>query len=280
MSWLFRPLPLGRVAAFRTIVYAFIFIDVLVTTSWVARHGGLPGELYHPLFIARWLPFPAPTPTVVGFVEVALLASAALALTGRWPRLAGALVVVLYLQWMLIAFSYGKVDHDRFAFLVALAVLPTVGPARWGDERLDESAGWALRTIWIAVVVTYLFAAIAKLRFGGWAWVNGATLMRAVIRRGTVLATPLKDHPIVLQATQYFIVAFELASPMLLMRGRAGRLFLWAAVAFHLLTYATITIVFLPHVICLLAFAPLERLKPPRLVRERRAVAGRGISHA
>lgn len=268
MNWLFKPLPLGRVAAFRTIAYAFIFIDVTVTTSWVAQHGSLPGELYHPLFVGRLLSLPVPTPGMVGAVQIALLVSAAVALTGRWPRVAGTVVFLFYLQWMLVAFSYGKVDHDRFAFLVALAVLPTVGPARWGDDTLDEGAGWALRSVQLAVVATYLFAAVAKLRFGGWGWVNGATLMRAVIRRGTVLASPLKDHPVVLQATQYLIVTFELASPLLLSSGRAGRMFLWVALIFHVVTYASITIVFLPHVICLLAFAPLERLEVPRFVKQ------------
>jgi hypothetical protein len=33
-----------------------------------------------------------------------------------------------------------------------------------------------------------------------------------------------------------------------------------AVVAFHLVTFATVTIIFLPHVVCLAAFLPLERL--------------------
>ena len=37
-------------------------------------------------------------------------------------RLLGWTVFLLYLEWMIIAMSYGKVDHDRFALLVALAV--------------------------------------------------------------------------------------------------------------------------------------------------------------
>jgi hypothetical protein len=35
------------------------------------------------------------------------------------------------------------------------------------------------------------------------------------------------------------------------------------AFAFHVMTYATITIIFLPHIMCLLAFLPLERLQRP-----------------
>ena len=274
-AWWFEPLPRGRVAALRTLFYAFVFIDVLVTTSWVAQHALVPGELYQPLFLGRLLNLPVPTETLVRTVQVLLLVAAGLALTNRWPRLTGTAVFFLYLQWMFIAMSYGKVDHDRVAFLVALAVLPTAGAARWGEREGSEAAGWALRCIQVAVVATYFLAAFAKLRFGGPGWVNGATLMRAVLRRGTVLTEPLKDNPWILRFTQWFIMAFELASPLLLNRGRIGRIFLLAAVGFHLVTYATITIIFLPHVMCLLAFAPLERLDPKTWFAARRSTGRR-----
>lgn len=241
----------------------------MVTTSWVAPHALVPGELYQPLFIGRLLNLPVPTETFVRVTEALLLVASAVALSRRLPRLAGTAVFFLYLEWMFIAMSYGKVDHDRVAFLVALAVLPTAGPARWGERETSEAAGWALRSIQVAVVATYFLAAFAKLRFGGPGWVNGATLMRAVLRRGTVLAEPLKANPWILRLTQYLIMAFEFASPLLLTRGRVARLFLFAAVGFHLMTYATITIIFLPHVMCLLSFAPLERLDPAAWLRAR-----------
>src|SRR3954451_18581301 len=66
----------------------------------------------------------------------------------------------------------------------------------------------------------------------------------------------------------------ELCSPLLLVLdylARAGRpswrrpaarlcaAYVWGFVAFHVLTFAAISSLFLPHVVCLLAFAPLER---------------------
>jgi hypothetical protein len=128
---------------------------------------------------------------------------------------------------MVIAFSYGKVDHDRLALLVALAVLPTVGRARASDLTPDERAGWALRCIQLAVVATSVLAVGAKLRFGGLEWVGGATLVRAVVHRGTPLAEPLMELPWVLQAAQAALVALELSAPLMLVRGRVGRL--WVA---------------------------------------------------
>jgi hypothetical protein len=266
-KWLYEPMPAGRVAVFRTIAYSFIFVDVFLTTSWVTQHGWVPGELYRPLFIGRILNLPTPTPLFVTMVQIALLVGAAMAMNPRWTRRAGVGVFFLYLEWMFIAMSYGKVDHDRVAFLVALAVLPTVGAARWRDRERREDAGWAIRCIQVAVVLTYFLAAFAKLRFGGLEWVNGATLMRAVLRRGTVLVDPLTiENPWMLHAFQYFIVAFELFSPLMLLRNKVGRLYVKLAFVFHAVTYASITIIFLPHVVCLLTLLPLERVKAPSWV--------------
>lgn len=270
-SWFFGPFPRGRIAALRTILYLFVFVDVYLTTSWVMDHNGVPTELYQPLWLGRWLPLPEPTSLVVTVVQAGLLASAAIAATGRLPRLAGTAVFIFYMEWMFIAMSYGKVDHDRISYLLALAVLPTVGPARWGDRSEDESAGWAIRIIQIGVVSTYFLSAFAKLRFGGPEWVNGATLMRAVLRRGTAIGDAFVDHPWVLHMSQWLIMAFELLAPLMLMRNKLGYLFVASAFLFHAITFSTISIIFLPQVMCLLAFLPLERIEPHKLlVRVRR----------
>lgn len=265
-DWLFEPVPLARIAVLRVLVYLFIPVDVLVNSSWIAAHADLPTDRYAPLLIGRWLPLPVPTPAVVHGVQAALLAAAVLAaipaLGNRAPRLLGAAVFGLYLEWMVIGMSYGKVDHDRFAFLVALAVLPTVGVAGWRDQTRSDAAGWAVRAITVAVVATYFLSAGAKIRFGGWEWVNSAVLSVAILRRGTTLGHLLLEHPSLLLISQWGIVAFELLSPVALFVRRTGLQVAVVAffLAFHLATYAMVTIIFLPHVVCLAAFLPLERL--------------------
>jgi hypothetical protein len=246
--------------------------------------------------VGRLLHLPTPTPLVVDAVAVVLVASAlagiALTLAARrvpasWPHVVvGAAVALAYGEWMVVAMSYGKVDHDRFALLTLLAVTATVGRARLGESRPSEAAGWAVRCVQVAVVATYFLAAVAKFRFGGWGWVNGSTLVWAVIRRGTVLGDPLLHVPWLLHITQWGIVAMELGTPALLVLDHARRVapptwrrpaqlaltaYLAGLLAFHVLTFATISILFLPHVVCLLAFVPLERLGTARA-----AVAGRG----
>jgi hypothetical protein len=266
-AWWFAALPLGRVAALRTAVYLFVVIDVLYVRAWVADHGTVPGALYEPLLIARLLHLPTPTPLLVTVVKVVLVVAALVAATGRWPRLAGWTVFLLYLEWQLIAFSYGKVDHDRFALLVALLALPTVGRARWGQRTGSEAAGWALRLVMVAAMLTYLLSAIAKLRYGGIEWLNSATVMRAVLRRGTMLTDPFQDHPWVFVVVQHLIFAFEIFSPLLLVPGRVGRAYLVGAYGFHLMNLLTIGIAFWPQLVCLLAFTPLERFRLPSWAR-------------
>jgi hypothetical protein len=264
-GWLTEPVPRGRIAAFRTLVYLFVAADIALFTGWVRAHAGVPGELYRPLFVARLLNLPVPTRGLVLTVFWVLLAAAVAAASGRAHRLLGWTVFALYFEWMIIAMSYGKVDHDRFGLLVALAALPTAGPARHGDPTPTERGGWALRMTQFGVVATYFLAAWAKLRFGGLAWLTGATLTRAVVRRGTWLADELVQVPGLMVVSQFGIVAFELASPLLFVLPPKWRLrAIGLCYAFHVLVMATITISFLPHQVAMASFLPLEKLRRPR----------------
>ena len=138
-------------------VYLFVAADMVIFTPWVRAHADTTDLA---LSAAADRPPAAPADAdrlVVHTVFWVLLVVTLAAATGRAPRLLGWTVFLLYFEWMIIAMSYGKVDHDRFGFLVALAVLPTAGRARHGD-RNTEAGGWALRVTQIAVVCTYFLA--------------------------------------------------------------------------------------------------------------------------
>ncbi|MBM2617686.1 MFS transporter permease [Actinoplanes sp. LDG1-06] len=270
MKWLFAPVPLGRIAAFRTLVYVFVALDLTVFTPWVLSHANTPGDLYQPLLIGRILHLPTPTHLLVWAVFWALIVLSLAAATGRAPRILGWAVFALYLEWMVIAMSYGKVDHDRVGLLVALAVLPTIGKARFGDKTLSEAAGWALRVTQIAVICTYFLAAWAKLRFGGIDWLTSAVLAQAIIRRGTWLADHIAVVPGLLIAAQAGIILFELLSPLIFVIPQRFR---WMGVAFfysfHVMTFSMITISFAPHLVAMASFLALERVRPIERVRRR-----------
>jgi len=251
------------------IAYLFIPVDVFLTTAWVRAHADVPTEWYQPLLIGRLLHLPTPTATLVIVVQWALVLAALAAASGRAPRLLGTAVFLLYAEWMVIAMSYGKVDHDRIAFLVALAVLPTIGIARFRDRRPSEAAGWAMAAVFVTVMLTYFLAAWAKVRFGGWDWPTGSTLTRAVLRRGTDLADWTLDVPWLLPMAQWVMLILEFLAPLMLLvrsdRARVGlALFL---LGFHVMTYAGVQIIFLPHCVAILSILPWERL-----IRQKTAV--------
>jgi hypothetical protein len=245
-GWWTTPVPLARAAVFRTIVYLFLLYDIFVLVNDVVPHGYAP-ELYQPLFIGRLLPLPPPSPALVHGLQIVLVVGALIAATGRLPRLAGWVVAVCYLEWLIIGMSFGKVDHDHLALLVALWVLPTVGKARFTDSTQSEAAGWAFRV-----------------RNGGpFTWGGGAVFTWAIIRRGTDLVTWVLDYPWLLRIGQWVLLIAEFLSPVVLfLRGRALLLAVGFFVSFHLVTYLSLGIHFLPTVICWLAFFPLERIVP------------------
>jgi hypothetical protein len=260
-SWWFRPVPLARIAVFRVIAYLFIPVDVFLTTAWVRAHADVPTDWYQPLFIGRLLHLPTPTSTLVTVVQWALVLAALAAASGRAPRLLGTAVFLLYAEWMVIAMSYGKVDHDRIAFLVALAVLPTIGRVRLRDRRPSEAAGWAMAAVLVTVMLTYFLAAWAKIRFGGWDWPTGSTLTRAVLRRGTPLSDWTLEVPWLLTAAQWAMLTLELAAPLILLvrSDRARIALVLFLLGFHVMVFAGVTIIFLPHCVAILSILPWER---------------------
>jgi hypothetical protein len=130
--------------------------------------------------------------------------------------------------------------------------------------------------VFLAVMLTYFLAAWAKVRFGGWDWVTGSQLTWAVLRRGTDLATWTLDVPGLLIAAQWVMVIVEFAAPlMLLARSDRARVALVVfLLGFHLMTFAGVRIVFLPHCVAILSLLPWERL--PEVGRRLRSHIGPG----
>lgn len=273
-GWLFRPGPVGRIAILRVMVYLYIPIDLFTRTAQVVPHAYGSADLYDPVYLLATLHQPSPQVWLVQSLRVVIIVSALVAATGRLPRLAGWVLALTYLDWACLAMSYGKVDHDHLALLVALFVLPTVGVTRIGSDERSEGVGWALRCIELAVVATYFLSAYAKeVRFGGAHWILGATFAWAVIRRGSSPVKLLLHHPLVLVAAQIGLFCMEASTPLLLVVGRRARIVGVAMLlSFHLVTWASIGINFAPLVVCLGVFLPLEDI-PNWVARRRQPLA-------
>jgi hypothetical protein len=261
-GWLFAPVPLARVALLRRAVYAFVILDVLLLHTSGYYHGWADPVWYRPLHLGTLLHLPAASVPLVELLRWGAVLTAAIALTGKLPRTVGWAVAITWIWFQYVAFSYGKVDHDRGDFVIALLVLPLVAGASVSDRRRSEAAGFAFRAIQLTAIATYFLSGWAKLRFGGPEWVNSATMLRAVVRRGSWFGEQLLHVPWTLHWFQWVLITLELLSPVIFFVGEYWRRRMVAGwYLFHALTYAAITIAFWPHLVMLLAFLPLEEYR-------------------
>lgn len=276
-GWFAPVVPDSRLACLRTVLYLFVIVDIHAIVRdpiSLSRHP----ELYQPLLVEQLLHLPPPSPAITWALYLVLVVGSLIAAANRLPRLAGFAVAAAFTWWTAIGMSYGKVDHDHLAFVVALWTLPTAGviAGRWKATTSSAQSGWVLKCIQIAVIATYFLSAIAKIRLGGrWdltAWPNSSILLWAIIRRPNGLGQFLLPYPGLLHAMQWFSFVAELASVVVLWL--RGRQLLFAAIfwlGFHVFTVTMLYIHFAPTVICWLAFAPLERFVPwLRQLRARR----------
>ena len=255
-SWFFEPMPLERVHVFRALIYLYVPLDVL-TSRWVQNHGLVPASWYQPLWIGRALHIPAPSPTSMAVCAGLLLTLPLIGALGYGRRIVGPLVAAGYSYWSFVALTYGKVDHDRVALITSLVVLCTVP---WRGRGEDARAGWSIRTVQMAFMLTYFLSGVTKMLVGGPGWITSTTIERAIVRRGTMFGDLLLHARWSLIVLQFVIVAFELTAPLMLLRNAIGRFYVYFAIGFHLASLIGITIYFRSHLVCVIAFFPLERI--------------------
>lgn len=260
----FPALPAARLAVFSRIIHLTVLLTVFRFDRWVADHAFAPRPFWQPVAVARWVGLPAPTPGTMALLQWVIGVSAVVAIIGVgpivWRRAVNLVVACSYLTWVVWAFSFSKVDHDRLTIVVALFVLAIVPGVGRGPDRL---AGWALRTVQVAFVLAYPLSAFTKLRKSGIGWISSAVFARAIVRRGSEFGDWFADRPSLLRAGQAAFITFEFLAVFALRRtGRLRVIVLVGVVALHLFTYAAVGIHFLPHTICITAFLPLERLHP------------------
>lgn len=271
-AYWYEPIDRTRLRYFSRILYATVLVTVWLIDDWAPGHATAPRSFWQPVWIARALAIPPPTPTTMLLLRIVLTVAAVAAIVLARPspsdgarsaaRAANAVVFVSFSLWVIWAFSWSKVDHDKLTMVVALATLVVVPGVGAG---LDRMAGWALRTVQIVFVLAYPLSAISKIDKSGWLWANQATFARAIIRRGTDIGSHLAQQGELLRISQWGFIAFEAVSILALSRNpRIRRIILPGFFLLHFFTWIAIGIHFLPHTICLAAFLPLERLRLPR----------------
>lgn len=269
--------PAERLAMLRILTGAFALIYLLVRLPVFLQLGerrrGFDG-----VGLAALLDGPVPG-AVVDVTVVATLVAGFGFLAGWRFRVVGPLFAIGMLALGSYRGSWGQLLHFEnlmVMYLLIVAFSPSADAwsldARRRPRRRPPSTryGWPIALASLVLVVTYVIAGLAKLRYGGIDWVIGDTLRNHVAYAAARLEllggspSPLAGWavqnewlwPMAAAAT----IVIELAAPIALVGGRVRNAWVLATWSMHAAILAFMLILF-PVPLFLVAFAPLYRIE-------------------
>ena len=276
--WLLCPAPAERLAAFRVLVGAFATVYLAVRFVAFRALADNDASSFDPVGILWWLRAPLSDRLWIAALIATLVAGVAFTAGARF-RVSGPTFAVLLLTITTYRSSWGQLLH--FENLLVLHAL-VVGCSRSADawsldaRRTDKRAGahtrygWPLRLAACVSVATYVLAGVAKLRYGGTAWITGDSLRHHVAYSAvrlqllggdpSPLAGPLVEHGWLFRPAAAITVVLELAAPLALIGRRWRTGWVTGTWLLHAGIAATMFVVF-PYPLSLIAFAPLFDLE-------------------
>ncbi len=283
--------PARRLAAFRIVLGVFVTGYLVIRFPVFVELGDRDAERFDPVGVFGPLGRPLAGSVNVAAVACAVVSGCLFTLGWRF-RLVGPVFAGLVLLLASHRSSWGQLLHFENLMTLHLFVVGFAPAAdAWSlDARrrpvdaepavISTRYGFPLQVGAVVVVVTYVIAGIAKLRYGGLDWVGADTLRNHIAYSATrlellgeappPLAAWAVRSPGLLRPAAFVSVLIELAAPIALV-GRRGRN-RWVAAAWlmHVGIYATMLVGF-PSPLFLVAFAPMFELE--RLAQLRPSVA-------
>ena len=315
-AWLLRPVRPERLALLRILVSAYGLVWLVVRAPHLRDVARLPEGRWDPVGVLAPLDGPPPSGLMAALVVVAILSGGA-TLVGWRFRLTGpvfALTLLVVTTWRN---CWGQIFHtENLLVLHALVLALAPAAAAWaldsnrgldvrrggdgkrrGRPEPGPAAGAAVRVMALRTVSTYVVAGVAKLRYGGLAWLDGDVLLHQVAfdnLRKAVVGDPFSPLADLLVGARWLFVPFavatlavELGAPLALLSARAARVWSATAWVFHLGVLVTMVILF-AYPLTGVALAPVllfhgDGVPLPRVrawVRNRRSAAPRARSLA
>ncbi len=270
--------PPERLAMFRILtgLFAIGYLAVRLPVFLALRDRDAAG--FEPVGVLTPLTGPLPDGAVLGLIAATLAAGIASTLGWRFAATgpafaAGLLVLTTYRgSWgQLLHFENLMVLYVVVAALTPAADAWSLDARRRPAPRRDPTAyGWPLGLAGLILVLTYLIAGIAKLRYGGLDWMFGDTLRNHVAYsagrlellggRPSPVASGLVEHVWIFTPMAVAAVVIECSAPVALLGGRIRTAWVAAAWTMHAGIFALMLVGF-PYPLFLVAFAPLYRLE-------------------
>ncbi len=272
--------PAERLAAFRIVLGTFVMLYLLIRLPVFLELATRTGSGFEGVGIARWIDDALPPWVIRGMVGMTIASGCAFVVGWRFrvtaPAFAlGVLVLTSYRS------SWGQMLHfeNLFAIHVLVIGFATGAADAWSlDRRSGRTSaravgpryGWPLQLCAVIVVVTYVIAGLAKLRYGGGEWLVGDTLRNHVAYSAVRLdllgaqASPVADwlvpHAWVFPPMAISSVVIELSAPLALVGRRLRNAWVGAVWLMHVGIYALMLVGF-PYPLFLVAFAPFFQLE-------------------
>lgn len=263
-------MPVGRLAAVRTIVVGYAVVWTVIRTDYWRDSARLSDARWRPIGVVSWFGGP-PSVTVVTALAIVTVALGVVAATGRAWRVTAPPFALSFLYLTTFGASWQQIAHTEHLVVLHVLVL-ACGPSGRGPSA---GVGWTVRVMSLITVATYVVAGAAKLRFGGGLdWLDGDRLLRLVGHdnlRKRLLGDPYS--PFVTHVTEWtwlftvaavLAVVVELGAPFALFGRRVRYGWIGLAWAFHVGVLALMAVLF-PYPLVGAAFAsmlPVERLGP------------------
>jgi predicted DCC family thiol-disulfide oxidoreductase YuxK/uncharacterized membrane protein YphA (DoxX/SURF4 family) len=290
-AYWFTPAPLADLAICRIAVVAYqlaVLLRADFFVWWVREVPAKPAFLYDPTPVLRLLLPPAawgyrPSSDVLLAVYWITVAAGILALVGiktRWSLLVFSLASAFMIA---LGQSFGDWHHDGLLqmTLLILALSPSGAVLSLDDLRQRLRAAAARRQVdgapaipgpdspmarWPLLLVRWLYAliylsgALAKLGYGGRAWVNGYTLQYYLsqdgLRWGSSLGVWLGQQHGLARLISWITVLFEGTFAAVLAVPGLAWIYIPAGVALHLGIYATMRAPFFEFIVIYAVFVP------------------------
>lgn len=290
------PAPPERLATLRILVGAFATAWATVRLPEHLAQAGRPAHHWHPSGIWSLLDAPPPDLVVDG-LALALPVLGLLFVVGWRFGAVGPTFALGLLAVATLDSSWGQIFHTENLMVLHVAILALAPGAAdvlaVGRRRMSGPSGrygWPVRLCGVVVVITYMTAGVAKLRYSGLGWASGRALRNLVAYdnlrkqllgdRYSPVGTWLVGHGWAFRPLAVATLAVELGAWVVLL-GRGWRTaWVAAAWAFHVGVLALMAIVF-AYPLSGVAFAPffrLERLAAAAERRRPRPVADQGLA--
>ncbi len=288
--WWDAPVPARRIELVRMATFAYAAVWLVIRTGYFWDLAQMPARRFEPVGLLAGLGAPAGRSALMAVWSVGLVACAFTA-SGRLVRATAPVGALAMLVLATYSSSFGQVFHTEHLLVLHLLILAAWVVFDRPDRRATVSS-WPLDLMAAVVVVTYVLAGIAKLRFSGIDWVTGDVLRNWVaadnlrkILVGDVhspLGGWLAGVDWVWLPIAMLTLAVELGAPFALLPGRIRYVWVGLAWAFHVGVLALMAILFPYQLVgvAYLAFLPVERIeaKVLRWRQRRRAEASGALS--